>query len=183
MSQIGKKPIEILKDVSVNIDGNSISVSGNLGDLSWKFDKNISVKIEESQIIVTRSSDEKTQRELHGLTRAIIYNMVVGVTDGYKIELQLVGVGYTAESKNGKYITLNLGFSHPVIMEIPQGISIETPSPTTIIVSGIDKQLVGQISAKIRSFRKPEPYKGKGVKYANENIRRKAGKAIGAVGT
>ena len=182
MSQIGRKPIEIPEKVQINLKDNFITVTGPLGEMPWTFDKRISVKVDESQLVVERSSDEKRHRELHGLTRAIINNMVVGVTEGFKIELQLVGVGYTAEVKENRFIVLNLGYSHPIIMEIPSGIKIETPNQTTIIVSGIDKQSVGQVAAKIRSFKKPEPYKGKGIKYSNEYIRRKAGKAIGATG-
>jgi len=131
------------------------------------------------KIVITRTTDQKKHRELHGLTRALIANMVTGVSTGFKKELTLNGVGYSADSKNGVFLILNLGFSHAIYLEIPKGISIETEKLTKIIISGIDKQQVGQVAAKIRSFRKPEPYKGKGIRYSDEFIRRKAGKTVG----
>ncbi len=182
MSQIGRKPIDLPENVQVKLENNFITITGPLGEMPMEFDNRISVKEEDSRILVSRASDEKRHRELHGLTRALIQNMVTGVTNGFKIELQLVGVGFSAEVKGGGYIMLNLGYSHPIILEIPDGINIDTPNQTTIVISGIDKQSVGQVAAKIRSFRKPEPYKGKGIRYSDEYVRRKAGKAIGATG-
>jgi large subunit ribosomal protein L6 len=158
-----------------------VKVAGPKGELSAEVHPDIGVEIKESKVFVTRSSDLKEQRSLHGLWRALIQNMINGVTTGYSKKLELVGVGYRAEMK-GKKLQLQLGFSHPILFAPPDGIKIETPTQTNITVSGIDRQLVGQVAAKIRSFRLPEPYKGKGVKYEGEYIRRKAGKAAAAAG-
>ncbi len=179
MSRIGRKPVQIPDGVTVKQDGSLITVKGSMGELSHEFPQDIVIKIADNQIDVTRPSDEKKYRELHGLTRALLANMVNGVSKGYKKELKLNGVGYTADAKSGKFIILNLGYSHAIYFQIPEGIKIETPNPTTIFVSGIDKQKVGEVSAKIRSFRKPEPYKGKGIRYVDEFVRRKAGKTVG----
>ena len=179
MSRIGIQPIEIPEKVNITVNNNIVNVSGALGELTYLYDNNIDVKVEENMVYVSRLSENKKNRELHGLTRALINNMVLGVSNGFKKELQLNGVGYSAEQKQNKFLQLNLGFSHPIIIEIPKELKVETPNNTTIIISGINKQYVGQFAAKVRSFRKPEPYKGKGIKYSDEIIRRKAGKAIG----
>lgn len=178
MSHIGKLPIEIPEGVEVNISNGLVVVKGKLGELSQTIDKDISVKKEENLLVVSRPSDNKKHRELHGLTRALVNNLILGVSQGFSKELHLVGVGFTAESNND-FLIINLGYSHPIYFESLSGIDFEVPNATTIIVKGIDKQLVGQVAAKIRDLRKPEPYKGKGVKYSDEIIRRKAGKTVG----
>ena len=179
MSNIGKQPIEVPEGVNINISDLNIAVKGPLGELDLNFDSRISVINDNNQIIVNRSSDGKKHKELHGLYRALIFNMVSGVTKGFSKELTLVGVGYTVEKK-GDFLLVNAGYSHPVYVQIPESITIEVPSVTSIIVKGASKQNVGDISAKIRQIRKPEPYKGKGIKYSDEQIRRKAGKTVGA---
>ena len=178
MSRVGKNPIEIPKGVTVNIAGNSIKVKGPKGELSGKLHPNINFEVDNSEIKVSRPDDSKQNKALHGLSRALIQNMVTGVTESYKKTLDIVGVGYRAELK-GKNLFLSMGYSHPIYLIPPEGINIEVPTQTQIIVSGIDKQLVGLVAAKIRSFRKPEPYKGKGIKYSDEHIVRKAGKTAG----
>ena len=178
MSRIGKKPIEIPKSVSVSKEGQLIKVKGPKGELGHNVHSNISVEIKDNEITVTRPNDSKENKSLHGLTRALIQNMVTGVNSSYKKELEIVGVGYRAELK-GKNLLLNIGYSHPIYFAPPETITFETPSQTQIVISGADKQLVGQVAAKIRSFREPEPYKGKGIKYVGEHIRRKAGKTAG----
>lgn len=178
MSRIGKKPIDIPSGVSVNISGQIVKIKGSLGELQTTVHPNITVKLEGNSIIVSRPDDQKENRSLHGLTRALLQNMVKGVSEGYKKVLDIVGVGYKAELK-GTNLLVTIGYSHPIYFIPPAGIKIETPTPTQIIVSGIDKQLVGQVASKIRSFRKPEPYKGKGIKYSDEQILRKAGKTAG----
>lgn len=178
MSRIGKKIIEIPKGVTVTLDGNFIKVKGPKGELQRAIHPQMKVETKDSQIEVKRPNDLKENRALHGLTRALIQNMVLGVNDEYKKELDVVGVGYKVELK-GVNLLLNMGFSHPIYFIPPAGIKLEAPTPTHIVVSGIDKQLVGQVAAKIRSLRKPEPYKGKGIKYSNEQILRKAGKTAG----
>ena len=181
MSQIGKKIIEIPDNVSTDISSdNKFTAKGPLGELSYTIMDGILLSIKDNIISVSRKNDEKIYRELHGLTRSLIYNIIVGVSKGYKKELNLVGVGYTADASNNSFLILNLGFSHPIYFEKPDTIEFETPNNTTIIIKGVDKQEVGEVSAKIRSLRKPEPYKGKGIKYSNEHIRRKAGKTVGA---
>ena len=179
MSQIGKKPIEILDGVDVNVSPESVSVKGKLGELNMNYNPAITIGKEDNKILVSRRSDEKEHRELHGLYRALVANMIEGVASGYKKELQLVGVGFTADANKGNFLLLNLGFSHPIYFEKPEGIKFETPNTTTIIISGIDKQVVGQVAAKIRELRKPEPFKGKGIRYSDEVVRRKAGKTVG----
>lgn len=181
MSRIGKKPIPITKGIKIHASGQEIKVAGPKGELSATVHPDIKIDVTGEEVVVKRQSDEKPQRALHGLWRALIQNMLTGVSDGYSRKLELVGVGYRAELK-GKKLQMQLGFSHPILFQPPDGIKIETPTQTNIIVSGIDKQLVGQVAAKIRSFRPPEPYKGKGVKYEGEYIRRKAGKAAAASG-
>ena len=182
MSRIGRKPIPIEKGVKVQMADRNLKVAGSKGELSARVPANIVVSIKDDVILLSRSSDTKPERALHGTWRALINNMVKGVTQGFVRKLEIVGVGYKAEIK-GKKIQLALGYSHPILFEPPPGIKIEIPLPTNIVVSGIDKQLVGQVAAKLRSFRPPEPYKGKGVKYEGEYIRRKAGKAAATAGT
>jgi large subunit ribosomal protein L6 len=170
-------PVEIPQGVEIKLDDkNVITVKGPLGELSEKIDKDINIEIKDNQVLVTRPTDNKVHRSLHGLYRALIANMVEGVSKGYEKKLQIVGVGYRA-AKKGKGLDLQLGFSHPVVMDDPAGITTECPSQTEIVVKGIDKQLVGNYAAKIRDLRKPEPYKGKGIRYVGEYVRRKEGKA------
>ena len=176
MSRIGRAPIE-LKNVTVDIaEGNVVTVKGPKGTLTETFSDLMTVQVDNGHLVVTRPTDEKEDRALHGLTRALLHNMVVGVTEGYSKKLQLVGVGYKAEKKGTKLV-LSLGYSHPVVFEDGNGVTFEVPDLTTIIVKGIDKQIVGQVAAQIRGKRPPEPYLGKGIKYTGEHIRRKAGKA------
>ena len=176
MSRIGREPIAIPAGVTVTIsDGNLVTVKGPLGELQEKFAEVLTIAQEGATLTVTRPNDQKENRALHGLTRTLINNMVVGVTKGYEKKLEIVGVGYRVEKQSGK-IVLGLGYSHPVIFEEKDGIKFECPDSTTIIVKGINKQAVGQVAAVIRSKRPPEPYLGKGVKYTGERIRRKAGK-------
>ena len=176
MSRIGRKPITIPAGVDVKVDGSTVTVKGPKGELSKTFNPEISIAVEGTEILVTRPSDNKEHRSLHGLTRTLVSNMVIGVTEGFKKELQVNGVGYRVQ-KQGSNLVMNLGYSHQVIMaEIP-GISIEVPGPNSIIISGPDKQMVGQFAAEVREKRPPEPYKGKGIKYIDEHIRRKEGKA------
>jgi len=176
MSRIGVKPIEIAEGVEVIIaEENVITVKGPKGELTNKFVEDLKITKEDNSIVVERPTNNKRHRSLHGLTRTLIANMVEGVTKGYEKKLELVGVGYRAQ-KQGNKLVMSLGFSHPVEMEDPEGIVTETPNQTEITVKGIDKQLVGNYAAKIRAWRKPEPYKGKGVKYVGEVIRRKEGK-------
>ena len=178
MSHIGKKPINIPDGVEVDISNSGlVTVKGKLGELSESFNSDLSIEKEDNILTVKIPSNTKKFKELHGLTRSLIANMIEGVCSGYSKELNLVGVGYTADAK-GPYLLLNLGYSHPIYFGKPEGVTFETPSPTSIIVKGTDKQAVGQVSAKIRSLRKPEPYKGKGVRYSDEVVRRKAGKKV-----
>jgi len=176
MSRIGRKPITVPAGVEVKIEGNNIAVKGPKGALAIDFHPNMAVAFENGEILVTRPNDEKENRALHGLTRSLINNMVVGVTEGYKKELEVLGVGYRVQ-KQGKDLVMNLGFSHQVIMPEIDGITIDVPNPNSIVISGIDKQIVGQFAADVRSKRPPEPYKGKGIRYAGEHVRRKEGKA------
>ncbi|HSQ33946.1 MAG TPA: 50S ribosomal protein L6 [Peptostreptococcaceae bacterium] len=176
MSRIGVKPISIPAGVEVTIDANNtVTVSGPKGSLTQKLTSDLTIKNEENIITVERPTNNKKHKSLHGLTRTLIANMVEGVTNGYEKKLELVGVGYRAQ-KQGSKLVLSLGFSHPVEMEDPEGITVEVPNQTEILVRGIDKQIVGNYSAKIRSWREPEPYKGKGIRYAGEVVRRKEGK-------
>ena len=175
MSRIGKLPVVIPAGVKVSLNGKEMAVSGPKGTLTQELHERMTVAVETDQINVSRPSDSKQDSALHGLTRALINNMVVGVTVGFKKDLEINGVGYRAEI-SGKVLTLSLGYSHPVVYELPDGINVEIEKQTKLSVIGIDKQLVGSAAAKIRSYRKPEPYKGKGIKYADEHILRKAGK-------
>jgi large subunit ribosomal protein L6 len=177
MSRIGKKPIPVPSGVEVTINGTNISVKGPKGQLHWDAPADITVAQEDGNLVVTRPSDERQHRSLHGLTRTLVANMVTGVSEGFTRELEIVGVGYRAAAPSPQRLEMALGFSHPVNVDAPEGISFATPAPTRIQVTGIDKQLVGQVAANIRKIRKPEPYKGKGIRYAGEVVRRKAGKA------
>ena len=176
MSRIGKAPITVPSGVDVTIDGASVTVKGPKGTLSRELPGAITVRREDSQLLVERPNDERQNRSLHGLSRTLVSNMVVGVTQGFQKELEIIGVGYRAEAVNPTTLRLNLGFSHPVLMEAPEGITFEVPVQTRVIVKGIDKEVVGQMAANIRAVRKPEPYKGKGVRYQGERVLRKAGK-------
>ncbi len=178
MSRIGKKIIEIPKGVTVTLNGNNVKVKGPKGELQRETHPNMKVEMKDNLIEVKRPDDVKENRALHGLTRALIQNMIRGVNEEYKKILDIVGVGYKVEAK-GANLLLNMGYSHPIYFMPPAGIKLEAPTPTQIVISGIDKQLVGQVAAKIRSIRKPEPYKGKGIKYSDEHIIRKAGKTAG----
>lgn len=183
MSRIGKLPVDLPSGVTMTVDDtNTVTVKGPLGTLSQKIDSDIKVEEEDNKIILSRPNDEKRLKSLHGLYRALIANMVVGVSQGYRKELELVGVGYRAEA-NGQRLEMSLGYSHDIIMELPQEIKVETKtekrSNPIITLSSIDKQLIGHVAAKIRSLRPPEPYKGKGIKFVGEHIRRKAGKSAG----
>ncbi|CAB4589825.1 unannotated protein [freshwater metagenome] len=175
MSRIGKAPIAVPSGVDVTIAGRTVTVKGPKGTLAREIPGEITVRKEESTLFVERPNDERTNRALHGLSRSLVNNMVIGVTEGFTKELEIVGVGYRAEAQ-GANLRLALGFSHPVVVPAPEGITFEIPVQTRIIVKGIDKEIVGQVAANIRSIRKPEPYKGKGVRYLNERILRKAGK-------
>ena len=181
MSRIGRKPVSIIKGVKVETKNGVVKIIGPKGELTSAVPSSLSVEVNELQILLKRSSDIKSQKALHGTWRALINNMMKGVAEGFQRKLEIVGVGYKAEMK-GKKLQLALGYSHPILFAPPQSVKIEVPVPTNIIVSGIDKQLVGQVAAKIRSFRPPEPYKGKGIKYEGEYIRRKAGKAAATAG-
>ena len=176
MSRIGRKPINIPAGVEVKVDGSCVTVKGPKGTLTQKFQPSMNIAVEGAEIVVTRPNDDKENRSLHGLTRTLIHNMIVGVTEGFKKELEINGVGYRA-AKQGKKLVMNLGYSHQVEMEEIEGITIDVPDQNKIIISGADKQLVGAFAANVREKRPPEPYKGKGIKYVEEHIRRKEGKA------
>jgi large subunit ribosomal protein L6 len=176
MSRIGRAPIQVPSGVEVSIADRSLTVKGPRGVLSRSIPGEITVRQEDSTLLVERPDDERLNRALHGLTRSLVNNMVVGVTNGFNKDLEIVGVGYRATAKGPNQLELALGFSHPVVVDAPEGISFEVPQPTRISVKGIDKELVGQVAANIRKIRKPEPYKGKGVRYAGERVIRKAGK-------
>lgn len=176
MSRIGRKPITVPAGVDVTIDGSAVTVKGPKGTLSGTFNSNMSIELDAGVITVSRPNDEKENRALHGLTRTLISNMVVGVSEGFKKDLEIVGVGYRA-AMEGKSLVLTIGYSHPVKMDPPAGVTVEVPAPNKIVVSGADKQVVGQFACEIRAVRPPEPYKGKGIKYADEVVRRKEGKS------
>ncbi|MDR1412878.1 MAG: 50S ribosomal protein L6 [Actinomycetes bacterium] len=178
MSRIGKMPIPLPAGVEVDVEGNVVTIKGKLGQLSQSFQPEVAVARVGDEVIVTRVDDSRVARSFHGLTRTLISNMIVGVSEGYSRNLEIVGVGYRATLK-GKDIELALGYSHPVIVTPEEGIEFEVPQPTRITVKGIDKQRVGQVAADIRPWRKPEPYKGKGIRYEGEHVRRKMGKAAG----
>jgi len=175
MSRVGRKPIAIPAGVTVTLNGTDLTVKGPKGTLVRSFHPDITINVSDSEIVVERPSDNKHHRSLHGTTRALIANMVTGVSEGFTRTLELVGVGYRA-AKAGKGVTLSLGFSHPVEVIPEEGIEIEVPNQTTLVIKGINKERVGQIAAEIRAIRKPEPYKGKGIKYSDEVVRRKEGK-------
>jgi large subunit ribosomal protein L6 len=176
MSRIGRLPIAVPSGVDVTIEGRKVTVKGPKGSLSRELHPDMSISREDDTLVVTRPTEQKTHKQLHGLTRSLVNNMVVGVTVGYRKGLEITGVGYRAV-KQGEKLVLSLGYSHQIEIEPPSGITFELENPTRLAVVGIDKELVGEIAAKVRSTRKPEPYKGKGVRYAGEQIRRKAGKA------
>ena len=175
MSRIGKKPVTIPSGVTVDVNGNKVTVKGTKGMLTRTFEPSMKITVEGSEVKVERPNDEKRNKSLHGLTRTLINNMVIGVTTGYEKTLEINGVGYKA-AKQGKKLNLSLGYSHPVIFDDPEGIETSTPDERTIIIKGIDKEKVGQYAAEIREMRGPEPYKGKGIKYKDEHIIRKVGK-------
>ena len=179
MSRIGKMPVEVPKGVDIKYAAGTLTVKGSKGELSFVPHPKMKVTVDESEVRVERPSDQKEHRALHGLTRSLIANMVEGVTNGFSKTLEIIGVGYRADAK-GKGIVLSLGFSHTIDYIPMDGVKIECPNQTTVVVSGVDKQKVGQTAAEIRSFRPPEPYKGKGVRYKDEYVRRKAGKTAGA---
>lgn len=177
MSRIGKKPVSVPDGVKVNVDGNAISVQGPLGKLDWEFRPEITVTCDEKLVTVSRSSEQRTVRALHGLTRALIQNMIAGVTQGYERRLEIVGVGYIAAVQKG-LLQLRVGFANELEKKIPQGLDVSCPDQQHILIKGIDKQKVGQFAAEVRALRKPEPYKGKGIRYMGEAIRRKQGKVM-----
>jgi large subunit ribosomal protein L6 len=177
MSRIGKSPIPVPSGVDVTVSGAHVSVKGPKGTLERDLPAAITVRQDGEQLVVERPDDTRQNRALHGLVRSLVSNMVVGVTQGYTKELEIVGVGYRAIAKGPSALELALGFSHPVNVAAPDGVTFQVPSPTRIVVEGIDKEQVGQVAANIRAWRKPEPYKGKGVRYSGEQVRRKAGKA------
>jgi large subunit ribosomal protein L6 len=177
MSRIGKSPIPVPSGVEVSVADGHVAVKGPQGQLARDLPGEITLREEDGHLVVERPNDERTNRALHGLTRSLVNNMVVGVTQGFTKNLEIVGVGYRATAKGANQIELALGFSHPVVVNAPDGITFEVPAPTRITVKGIDKEKVGQVAADIRQIRKPEPYKGKGVRYAGERVQRKAGKA------
>lgn len=178
MSRIGKQPIVIPAGVTVTVENNLVTVKGPKGELTRQINKDMILEQEAGQLLVSRPSDNKTHRSLHGLSRTLIANMVTGVTAGFTKTLEIVGVGYRA-AKAGNNVNMTLGFSHPVVIEPPAGITLDVPAPNRIVISGINKESVGAIAANIRSLREPEPYKGKGIKYEGEYVRRKVGKAGG----
>ncbi len=176
MSRIGKQPIPVPAGVEVTIEGSQVTVKGPKGTLSQSFDPAMEITLEDGMVYVRRPNDERRNRSLHGLTRTLVSNMVTGVSEGFKKDLEIVGVGYRAVLK-GTDLDLSLGLSHPMVVSAEDGITFEVPAPNRISVSGIDKQRVGQVAAEIRKIRPPEPYKGKGIRYAGEHVRRKVGKA------
>ena len=181
MSRIGKSPIPIPSGVTVSVDGTTVTVKGPKGELSQTFNEDMAITVEDDSVNIERPSDEREHRSLHGLTRSLIANMVTGVSEGFSKKLEIVGVGYRAALK-GRDLEMQLGFSHPVLVKADAGITFEVPTQTQITVSGINKQQVGQIAAEIRDWRKPEPYKGKGIRYEGEYVRRKLGKTAAAAG-
>jgi large subunit ribosomal protein L6 len=181
MSRVGRAPIPIPQGVEVRIADGTVHVSGPKGKLERTVHADILVAVADQQVLVTRQSEDKFHRALHGLTRALVANMVRGVTQGYQVELEIQGVGYRAQ-KQGANLTLQIGYSHPIEVKPPAGVTLEAPAPNRIVVGGIDKESVGQTAATIRAYRKPDPYKGKGIRYLGERVRRKAGKAGKAAG-
>lgn len=181
MSRIGRKPIKLPAGVSVAVEGETVTVKGPRGEMAMAVPPEMRVRVDDGVVVVERPSDSRRHRALHGLTRSLTANMVRGVTEGFRKTLEIVGVGYRAE-KRGANLVLNVGHSHPIEYRPPEAIRIEVPAPTTIVVEGVDKQLVGQVAAEIRGFRPPEPYKGKGIRYQGEAVRRKAGKTAAGPG-
>jgi large subunit ribosomal protein L6 len=179
MSRIGKLPIPVPSGVDLSMSGTTLTVKGPKGTLTQEVHPDITVNIGDQEVTVARGDDEREHRALHGLFRSLIANMVVGVTEGYVRRLEIVGVGYRAALRGSNGLTLQMGFSHPVEFDAPEGITFEVPTPTRITINGIDKQVVGQVAANIRKIRKPEPYKGKGIRHEGELVRRKSGKAAG----
>lgn len=177
MSRIGKAPITVPSGVDITVSGSAVTVTGPKGTLEHTIPDVVSLELDDGVLTVTRANDERQSRALHGLTRSLLNNMVIGVSQGFRKDLEIIGVGYRANAKGKDKLELALGFSHPVTVEAPEGIEFDVPEPTKIGVLGIDKQVVGQVAAEIRSYRKPEPYKGKGVRYVGERVIRKAGKA------
>lgn len=182
MSRIGRKPVPVPANVKVSVADSTVNVEGPKGKLTFTYRSEIEVKYDESekQILVTRSDDERESRSLHGLTRSLVANMVQGVTDGYTRKLEIVGVGYQAQLKKANTVALQVGFANQVVLEAPAGVTVTIPDPTHIVITGSDKQAVGQFAAVVRKVRPPEPYKGKGIRYEGEVVRRKAGKAFGS---
>lgn len=181
MSRIGKQPVPLPDGVTAQVDGARVTVKGPKGEITDTFHPDMRVEERDGELVVTRPTDQSRHRSLHGLTRSLIANMVEGVTEGYERSLEIQGVGYRA-TKRGRDVNLTLGFSHDVLYEVPEGIDVEVESPTLLHVRGVDKQLVGEVAAEIRDIRPPEPYKGKGVRYVGEQVRRKAGKAAVSTG-
>ncbi len=179
MSRVGKKPVVVVDKVQVTVQGQKVKVKGPKGELSFDVHPKIKVATKDKEVVVSRSSDEALDRSLHGTTRAVIRNMIQGVSEGYVKELEIVGVGFKAAVK-GNLLSMSLGFTHPTEYKIETGVDIKCPSPTRIVISGADKQSVGQAAAEIRSFNPPEPYKGKGIRYVGEQVRRKQGKKVGS---
>jgi large subunit ribosomal protein L6 len=177
MSRIGSTPITVPSGVDIDIAGDSVTVKGPKGTLEHSMPETISVAVDDGTVTVSRANDERNSRALHGLTRSLVNNMVVGVSEGFRKDLEIIGVGYRANAKGSDKLELALGFSHSITVQAPEGVTFDVPEPTKIGVIGIDKQVVGQVAAEIRAYRKPEPYKGKGVRYVGERVVRKAGKA------
>ena len=176
MSRVGKNPIEVPSGVDINVDGSDVTVKGPKGELKRRFHERVSIAVDDGVATVGRNDESRQARALHGLSRALLANMVTGVSEGFRRDLEIQGVGYRAQLK-GKDLELQVGFSHSVTIQAPAGVTFEVPEPTKVLVSGIDKELVGQVAANVRKVRPPEPYKGKGIRYAGEHVRRKAGKA------
>ncbi|HLU30397.1 MAG TPA: 50S ribosomal protein L6 [Acidimicrobiia bacterium] len=176
MSRVGKNPIEVPSGVDINVDGSDVTVKGPKGELKRRFHERVSIAVDDGVATVDRNDESRQSRALHGLSRALLANMVTGVSEGFRRDLEIQGVGYRAQLK-GKDLELQVGFSHSVTIQAPAGVTFEVPEPTKVSVSGIDKELVGQVAANVRKVRPPEPYKGKGIRYAGEHVRRKAGKA------
>jgi large subunit ribosomal protein L6 len=177
MSRIGRNPITVPNGVTVSVAGSTVSVQGPKGAMQRTLPNGITLQQDGDTVVVDRANDERDQRSLHGLTRTLVSNMIVGVTDGWSKELEIIGVGYRAAAKSPTQLELALGFSHPVFFDAPEGVTFEVPAPTRIVIKGADKEVIGQVAATIRKIRKPEPYKGKGVRYLGEKVARKAGKA------
>lgn len=175
MSRIGKNPVSVPDGVEVGVDGNEVRVKGPRGEVTQILPAEIDVRLEDGEVIVSRPTDQARHKALHGLSRSLVANMVEGVTEGFTKRLEIVGVGYRAEA-SGRTVRLALGFSHPIEYAVPEGIEVKTPSPTSVEISGADKQMVGQVAAELRAYRPTEPYKGKGIRYEGEQVRRKAGK-------